>query len=997
MRLYPTTHNKKTAPFPKLGDVISGRMWRLGLFAWMTMIAAIAILGGCDCQDVPSVSLEAEITSIPKALVFESVAIGDQLTREIVVKNTGRGSLIIKELSLINQSGGNPFSLLTQKNYPLEIEPGQSERFQIRYEPKLAGIAKGVLRTISNAQNANPAGEYDIEIRSVELSADISAEPNPMDFGSVKPGEKKTLALQVTNKGSAPLQLFAADFEKNAENEFAIETNLAYPVDVAPGKSLEIQISYSPKKPTAADETLILRNNTTNNSRYPVRLVGLVAAPDIEVKPLKLVFDKTAMGTKGVQSFEIFNRGTTNLEIQGITLGANSSSDFDLPSLPTFPLSIEPQKSHKIDVEYNSKDTKDDTGTVKIVSNDPDSPEVKVELEGKAQGCNLIAAPTQLHFTRSDRKQVSILNQGNRPCIYKGAAFSAATSKEFSFFLPPPAAQALAPGQKLDFMVQFVPKDAQADQGALVIESDDPDQPRLEVALTSALNSANACEITAQPTILQFGFLGTGKSRQLPVELSNSGYGDCFVTVAEINPNPSNVFSLPTKLPAQGQVIPSGSKYSMTVAFTPGSAGTFQGTLKLTTNDGRGQPVEIKLVGSGGTLCLEALPDPLDFGAVRVNCSTGNQPLEIFNLCTSAVSVTKLNFGASTNQKHAEFAIKVAPNLPFSIPYGQSMTIQMSYVARDLGPDLGTLEVSNTMANQSPIVATLRGEGVSTDDQKDVFRQLKQPQIDILFDIDDSGSMGDDQSNVANNLSSFIQWASTLQVDYQIGVTTTDAGKQGCLRGNPKIVTPQTPNLIATLQANVRVGTSGSGYEQGLQTSYLALTPPSITGCNNGFYRPDASLSIIYISDEPDYSQQSVNFFINFLRSLKGIRNPDKIRVSAIGSQAASTCQTSNSCRYYAVAMALRGIYDSIRNTNWGSTLSNLGAVTFGYRTQFFLSRPADEKTIQVKVNGQVVTKDAANGWSYDSTNNTVNFGKNAVPPAGALIEVSYKALCLPP
>lgn len=996
MRVHRETSTNPVA-LPQSPDSGHIRAWRFGLFSLVVVMGLVAILGGCDCQEVPSVSLESEITSIPKALVFESVSIGEQLTRELVIKNVGRGSLIIKELTLLNQSGGNPFTLLTQKTYPLEIEPNGSERYQVRYEPKLAGVAKGMIRTVSNAQNANAAGEYDIEIRSTELSADISAEPNPMDFGSVKPGEKKTLALQVTNKGSAPLQLFGADFEKNTEGEFVIETTLAFPVDVASGKSLDIQISYAPKKPTAADETLVLRNNTTNNSRYPIRLVGQMAAPDIEVKPLKLVFDKTAMGTKGVQSFEIFNKGTTDLVVSAITLGANTSSDFDLPGLPTFPLTVEVGKSHKIDVEYNSRDTKDDTGTVKIASNDPDSPEVKVELEGKAQGCDLQAAPAQLHFTRADRKQLSIINQGNRPCIYKGATFSSATSKEFSFFLPPPAAQALSPGQKLDFMVQFIPKDAQADQGALVIESDDPDQPRLEIPLTSTLNSANACELTAQPTILQFGFLGTGKSRQMPVDLTNSGYGDCFITVAEINPNPSNVFSLPTKLPAQGQVIPSGSKYSMTVAFTPGGSGTFQGTLKLTTNDGRGQSIEIKLVGSGGTLCLEALPDPLDFGAVKVNCSTGNQPLEIFNLCTTAVSVTKLAFGASTNQPHAEFSIKVAPNLPYSIAYGQSMTIQMSYVARDLGTDLGTLEITNSMANQSPIVATLRGEGVSTDDQKDVFRQLKQPQIDILFDIDDSGSMGDDQSNVANNLSSFIQWASTLQVDYQIGVITTDAGKQGCLRGSTKIVTPQTPNLVATLQANVRVGTSGSGYEQGLLTSYQALTVPSLTGCNNGFYRPDASLSVIYISDEPDYSPQAVNFFINFFRSLKGIRNPDKIRVSAIGSEAASTCQTSGSCRYYSVAKALSGIYDSIRSTNWGSTLSNLGAVTFGYRTQFFLSRPADEKTIQVKVNGQVVNKDPANGWTYDSTNNTVNFGKNAIPTAGALIEVSYKALCLPP
>ena len=149
--------------------------------------------------------------------------------------------------------------------------------------------------------------------------------------------------------------------------------------------------------------------------------------------------------------------------------------------------------------------------------------------------------------------------------------------------------------------------------------------------------------------------------------------------------------------------------------------------------------------------------------------------------------------------------------------------------------------------------------------------------------------------------------------------------------------------------------------------------------------------------DEPDYSTQPVNFYINFLRSLKGLRHPDKIRASAIGPYNTSTCQSRGNCRYYAVAQALRGIYSHITSNNWGSTLSNLGAVTFGYRSQFFLSRPADPKTIVVKVNGQTIPQGGSNGWTYDASNNTVNFGKGAVPAAGALIEISYSALCLPP
>ena len=97
------------------------------------------------------------------------------------------------------------------------------------------------------------------------------------------------------------------------------------------------------------------------------------------------------------------------------------------------------------------------------------------------------------------------------------------------------------------------------------------------------------------------------------------------------------------------------------------------------------------------------------------------------------------------------------------------------------------------------------------------------------------------------------------------------------------------------------------------------------------------------------------------------------------------------------MAKALRGISDYLGNTKWGQTLSQLGSITFGYKTQFFLSRPADPASIKVKVNGQAVAKGTTTGWSYDSSNNSILFSSKSVPGSGALIEVSYKALCLPP
>ena len=66
---------------------------------------------------------------------------------------------------------------------------------------------------------------------------------------------------------------------------------------------------------------------------------------------------------------------------------------------------------------------------------------------------------------------------------------------------------------------------------------------------------------------------------------------------------------------------------------------------------------------------------------------------------------------------------------------------------------------------------------------------------------------------------------------------------------------------------------------------------------------------------------------------------------------------------------------------------------------EFPLSRPADQSTITVTVDGFTVPEASvdlgADGWTYDPDTNTIYFGDDVVPEKGARIEVSYTATCL--
>ena len=123
-------------------------------------------------------------------------------------------------------------------------------------------------------------------------------------------------------------------------------------------------------------------------------------------------------------------------------------------------------------------------------------------------------------------------------------------------------------------------------------------------------------------------------------------------------------------------------------------------------------------------------------------------------------------------------------------------------------------------------------------------------------------------------------------------------------------------------------------------------------GYNSGFYREDAFLAIVAISDEDDYSGNSPvsrNEFISWLTNLKS--NPDMVSFSSIvGPEGNCSTAIEPGDEYLAVTRVVGGIEWSICNSAWDSVLEELGMQAAGLRREFFLSEVPVEDSITVKV-----------------------------------------------
>ena len=92
--------------------------------------------------------------------------------------------------------------------------------------------------------------------------------------------------------------------------------------------------------------------------------------------------------------------------------------------------------------------------------------------------------------------------------------------------------------------------------------------------------------------------------------------------------------------------------------------------------------------------------------------------------------------------------------------------------------------------------------------------------MDVLFVIDDSCSMAEEQARLAGGFASMLEALDAAQLDYHLGVVSTemdDASQAGKLRqvSGERFITPTTDNALNTLSYMANLGTNGAEQEKG--------------------------------------------------------------------------------------------------------------------------------------------------------------------------------------
>jgi hypothetical protein len=258
------------------------------------------------------------------------------------------------------------------------------------------------------------------------------------------------------------------------------------------------------------------------------------------------------------------------------------------------------------------------------------------------------------------------------------------------------------------------------------------------------------------------------------------------------------------------------------------------------------------------------------------------------------------------------------------------------------------------------------------------------PEVDVLWIIDNSGSMNPHQQRVIANTQVFMQnFTSQTRLKWKMGLISTSQFEPpylGFAAGDE--LDYKTVNPVLKFQTAVgRLGTQGDDAER-VYTPIL-----SHLKANPTFLNPKAYLALVIVTDEEEQSTEPpLNLPMSgqkFITELAKLKNGDKDKIVSFGVfQTAEKCGSGflyATSRYRGLIQGTNGKTYSLCDPQFGQVLSNMGADLIKTLTTMHPIITLDQRpipwTIKVTYKGRELKfgfKEDGGEWIYDPISNTI-------------------------
>ncbi len=645
---------------------------------------------------------------LPDSLIMDSTAVGSSNQKIAAITNTGTASLAVTAVTV----SGMDASVFSVSPANAAVAVGASQAVTVRFAPTSTGNKSAILIV-----NHNAAGSPDtIRVKGVGKAPPsaplFSVSPVSLAMDSVLLGFTSQKTFTVSNLGALALNVSSVTVSGTDPSQFSV---LPTSASIGVGSSQIFILTFAPTSAGAKSASLKLAHNAAS-SPDSVAVAGIGKAPPpvplFAVAPTALVMDSTNVGSTSQKTVTITNSGAATLVVSSTTLGGVNASRFSV--LPTsanvsagasqiFILTFTPDsagtKSASLVFTYNaisSPSTVVLSGEGKSITPPPPTP---VPI--------ILVSPTALTMDSTlvgsfSQKTLVVSNTGLANLVVSNIVRSAADSSQFAVS---PTAFTIGPGGTQTVTVTFVPSTAAQKSTILNIVHNATGSPTQVVV--SGVGKSTTPPLANNPAIsvvssLVLDSTNIGSTSQKLLAVFNTGTANLVVSGIAVSGAQAGMFAVS---PTTTTITP-GSSQSVTVSFTPTSAGAKSAILTISHNANGGSTV-VSMSGFGKTVPTQPAPginvpttlalDTTDIG------SFSQKTLTVSNTGTANLVVTNIT------RSGADSAMFAVSPVTFTVLPNGSQVVTVNFAPVSSGNKTAVLTINHNAGG--PIMVNMAGVG----------------------------------------------------------------------------------------------------------------------------------------------------------------------------------------------------------------------------------------------------------------------------------------------
>ena len=488
--------------------------------------------------------------------------------------------------------------------------------------------ARGLAATLVLALGAVGCAEGPRELGRLKIALYL---PDPVDVGWLVSGDRVTRPLQITSFAKGRVRITGLrPVEPLPEGlTLSVDAN----VDLRPGASAELQLELLATDEAPEDMAVLLELQVEGipegDARLPrttfrarVTRSGLVAEPNpLVLGPVD--FLNSVEGSVSIRNLrsrpvELYARRHDGVRAQyeeNVAVGSFGSlprvdadgrigtlearGTLDVPLSYTAPAGAVEAKEQAVWWVRTCPDLpagSEACGLRMVVQGVPDREAPQLALI-PADGAHFGPVP----LGEEVEMRIYLSNGGTRPLELSDVRLMG----EGSFMVERGTTTVLG-GTSEPVLLRFRPRSTREVTGTLVIESNDPVHPKMEVRVSGAGVLLPPCRFEVDPESVDFGVVEVGASRTERMVMTNVGDRDCVAFDPRVEPaagTPEGAFDLVGDVRAS-RTLPPGGTLELSAVFRPAIPGAQSATFSLRTT---GEQLEVHLFGAtpgaGGVYC----------------------------------------------------------------------------------------------------------------------------------------------------------------------------------------------------------------------------------------------------------------------------------------------------------------------------------------------------------------------------------------------------------